>query len=160
MYLGIDLGTSGVKTLLVDEEQNIIATAHAPLRVSRLHSGWSEQNPKDWISATQDTLDEIKISHPKELSAVQGIGLSGQMHGATLLGDGDQVLRPCMLWNDTRSEVEAKLMDEEPKFRKVSGNVVFPGFTAPKVEWVKNNEASIFAKIKKYYYPRTMFASG
>ena len=84
MFIGIDIGTSGVKTLLIDETQNIVASSQAALTVSRPHFGWSEQNPDDWVQATQSTLDEIKHNHPKELSAVRGIGLSGQMHGATL----------------------------------------------------------------------------
>ena len=154
MYLGIDLGTSGVKTLLMDGVQNPIASASAPLEVSRPHKGWSEQNPAHWIDAVTKTFDQLHKAHPKELAAVVGIGLSGQMHGATLLGKSDQVLRPCMLWNDTRSHLEASRFDNNPKFRQVSGNIVFPGFTAPKVEWVKNNEPDLFKQISKVLLPK------
>ncbi|RYD84138.1 MAG: xylulokinase, partial [Sphingomonadales bacterium] len=139
MYLGLDLGTSGVKAMLIDGDQKIIGAGHGTLDVSRPHSGWSEQAPADWIRATEDAISELKASHPKELAAVKGIGLSGQMHGATLLDGSDNVLRPCMLWNDTRSFKEAAALDADPRFRKLTGNIVFPGFTAPKVEWVKNN---------------------
>ncbi|MEZ5535285.1 MAG: xylulokinase [Thiolinea sp.] len=154
MYLGIDIGTSGVKTLLIDEQQQIIAAAHSELQVSRPHSGWSEQNPADWITATANTLDELKQTHPAELAAVQGIGLSGQMHGATLIDKQDQVLRPCMLWNDTRSHAEAAALDADPLFREVSGNIVFPGFTAPKVSWVQQHEPDVFAQVHKVLLPK------
>ena len=131
MYLGIDLGTSGVKALLLDENQSIVGSAQAPLTVSRLADGWSEQNPADWISATTQALQQLGKSH--KLSAVKGIGLSGQMHGATLLDQNDKVLRPCILWNDTRSHEQAAAMDADPRFRDITGNIVFPGFTAPKL---------------------------
>ena len=153
-YLGIDLGTSGVKALMIDASQKVLASAEAPLSVSRPHSGWSEQDPADWITATKKALGSLKSSHGKELSAVTGIGLSGQMHGATLLDDRHEVLRPCMLWNDTRSHAEAADLDADPQFRKVSGNIVFPGFTAPKVEWVRRNEPETFAKTEKILLPK------
>ncbi len=154
MYLGLDLGTSGIKALIIDGDQKIIASADAPLAVSRLHTGWSEQDPAEWISAAQTTLLSLKVSHPAELAAVKGIGFSGQMHGATLLDKSDKVLRPCMLWNDTRSHAEAAELDADPKFRALSGNIVFPGFTAPKVEWVRRNEAALFAQIAKVLLPK------
>jgi xylulokinase len=154
MYLGIDLGTYGVKALLMDHAQKIVASGHGALDVSRPHHGWSEQDPADWISATEEAIGELKAKHPKELGAIKGIGLSGQMHGATLLDDRDQVLRPCILWNDTRSFAEAAALDADPRFRKITGNIVFPGFTAPKLAWVKNNEPEVFAKIAKVLLPK------
>ena len=87
MFLGIDVGTSSVKTVLMDEQQNIITSTSSELEVSRPHPSWSEQDPAHWLSATANTLDALKQSHPTELAAVQGIGLSGQMHGATLLNN-------------------------------------------------------------------------
>lgn len=154
MYLGLDLGTSGIKAMLMDADQNVIASQSSPLEVQRPHSGWSEQEPADWIAATENALDALKLSHAKELAAVRGIGFSGQMHGATLLDSSDEVLRPCMLWNDTRSHVQAAKLDAIPQFRKVSGNIVFPGFTAPKVAWVRDNEPQIFDKIAKVLLPK------
>ncbi|MEP1210010.1 MAG: xylulokinase [Rhizobiaceae bacterium] len=154
MYLGLDLGTSGVKALIIDSEQTIIASADAPLTVSRPHAGWSEQEPADWIAATEAAMASLKASHPGELAAISGIGFSGQMHGATLLDSSDKVLRPCMLWNDTRSHEEAAKLDGDPKFRALSGNIVFPGFTAPKVEWVRNNEPEIFNQTAKILLPK------
>ncbi len=154
MYLGIDLGTSSVKVLLIDAQQRVIGSATAPLDVSRPHAGWSEQDPASWIAATAAALAGLKAKHQAELAAVEGIGLSGHMHGATLLDAGDRVLRPCILWNDTRSHAEAAALDANPLFRQVSGNIVFPGFTAPKLVWVKNNEPEIFARVAKVLLPK------
>ena len=154
MYLGLDLGTSGVKAMLIDDDQKIIGSANGSLDVSRPHSGWSEQEPAHWVRATEEAVAGLKAKHPKELAAVKGIGLSGQMHGATLLDASDKVLRPCILWNDTRSYIEAAALDADPRFRKLTGNIVFPGFTAPKLAWVAKNEPEIFAKVAKVLLPK------
>ena len=153
-YLGLDLGTSGLKALLIDEEQKIIASAHAELHVSRPHQSWSEQQPQDWIKAAETAITRLKAEHGTALSNVRGIGLSGQMHGAVLLDEQDQVLRPAILWNDTRSHAQAAQLDADPQFRALTGNIVFPGFTAPKLLWVKDNEPEIFARIKKILLPK------
>lgn len=154
MYLGIDLGTSSVKALLIDSEQGIVDSASAPVDLSRPHHGWSEQDPAHWIAATEAALGELKRDHPAEMAAVRGIGLSGHMHGATLLGADDAVLRPCIMWNDVRSHAEAAALDADPRFRAITGNIVFPGFTAPKLVWVKNNEPEIFARVRKVLLPK------
>ncbi|NMG39251.1 xylulokinase [Chelativorans sp. ZYF759] len=154
MFLGIDLGTSGVKALLIDANQKVIGAGTGHLDVSRPVPGWSEQDPAHWIAATGAALDALKAQHSRELAAVKGIGLSGQMHGATLLDASDNVLRPCILWNDTRSHVEAAALDADLLFRKITGNIVFPGFTAPKLAWVRNNEPEIFAAVAKVLLPK------
>lgn len=154
MYLGLDLGTSGVKAMLIDGDQRIISSANGSLDISRPHSGWSEQEPSHWVRATEEAVAGLKAKHPKELAAVKGIGLSGQMHGATLLDADDKVLRPCILWNDTRSYVEAAALDADPKFRKLTGNIVFPGFTAPKLAWVAKHEPDVFGKVAKVLLPK------
>jgi len=154
MYLGLDLGTSGVKAMLIDGNQKIIGSANGDLDVSRPHSGWSEQDPAHWIRATEEAVAGLKAAHPKELAAVRGIGLSGQMHGATLLDADDKVLRPCILWNDTRSYHEAAALDANPRFRALTGNIVFPGFTAPKLAWVAKHEPDIFAKVRWVLLPK------
>ena len=150
MFLGLDLGTSGLKALLVDSDENIIAEANAPLQVLRPHDGWSEQTVSDWFTACEAAVRGLGV----DLSAVQSIGLSGHMHGATLIDADGAVLRPCMLWNDTRAAIEAVEMDANPIWRKVTGNIVFPGFTAPKVEWVRRHEPDTFAKIDKVLLPK------
>ncbi len=152
MYLGLDLGTSGLKGLLIGEDQSVVDEATAPLTVTRPQSGWSEQAPADWITATSDVLTELAARN--DLSAVKGIGLAGQMHGATLLDASDAVLRPCILWNDTRSHLEAAELDGDPLWRATTGNIVFPGFTAPKLAWVKTNEPDIFAKTVRVLLPK------
>lgn len=154
MYLGLDLGTSGVKAMLIDQNQKVIGSGHGALDVSRPHPGWSEQDPADWVRATQEAVAGLKSKFPAELAAVKGIGLSGHMHGATLIDARDQVLRPCILWNDTRSHAEAAALDADPRFRALTGNIVFPGFTAPKLAWVAKNEPGIFAKVAKVLLPK------
>ena len=151
-YIGIDLGTSSLKAILIDDAQTVLAEHSVPLAVSRPKSGWSEQDPDQWFKAIQTAI--ASLAGQADVSAVKGIGLSGHMHGATLLDASDNVLRPCILWNDTRSSHDAAMMDADPRFRDVSGNIVFAGFTAPKVAWVKAHEPEIFAKIAKVLLPK------
>jgi xylulokinase len=151
MYIGLDLGTSGLKGILINDRQEILGEASSPLSGARLADGWSEQDPTDWIAAAQSVMGQLAAFG---LGQVQGIGLSGHMHGATLLDKADQVLRPCILWNDTRAHAEAAAMDQRPEFRAISGNIVFPGFTAPKLAWVKNHEPEVFEKVAKVLLPK------
>ncbi|GGL65152.1 xylulokinase [Wenxinia marina] len=152
MYIGLDLGTSGLKALLIDDAQEAVAEAHAPLTVSRPHDGWSEQDPADWITACGAAMRAL--AGKADLSAVRGIGLSGHMHGATLVDAQGQVLRPCILWNDTRAHEEAAALDADPRFREITGTIVFPGFTAPKLVWVAKHEPETFAKVAKVLLPK------
>ena len=152
MYIGLDLGTSGLKGILIGEDQAVLAEATAPLTVQRPAEGWSEQAPSDWISAAETVFDRLAAQKP--LSGVRGIGLSGHMHGATLLDARDEVLRPCILWNDTRSHEEAAELDGDPMFRRLTGNIVFPGFTAPKVVWVAKHEPAIRERLAKVLLPK------
>ena len=154
MDLGIDIGTSGVKAVLVDDDGRLVGSHTAPLTVSRPHDGWSEQDPADWISANDDALAALATAHPIEMSAVRSIGLSGQMHGATLLDATDHVLRPAILWNDVRSHAEAAVLDADAVVRDRSGNAVFPGFTAPKLAWVQANEPEIFDRVATVLLPK------
>lgn len=148
-YIGIDVGTSGVKSILMDEAQNVLGEAHASLDVTRPHPGWSEQDPASWLVAVDTTLDQLARDHASAMQAVAGIGLSGHMHGAVLLGADDKPLRPCILWNDGRSAAECEALEARADFRGIGGNVVMPGFTAPKLEWVRLHEPEIFAATRK-----------
>ena len=155
-YLGVDIGTSGVKVILIDRAGNVLGEATArSVEPGRPHPGWSEQNPADWWNATLEAADKLAKAHPAEMAAVKGIGLSGHMHGATLLGKNDEVLRPCILWNDGRSAAECAEMEATlPSLRDIAGNIAMPGFTAPKIAWVRKHEPDVYAKIEKVLLPK------
>lgn len=150
MYLGLDLGTSGVKAALIDGDQTVLATGHGPLSVSNPHPGWSEQNPADWVAACRRAIAGLKAP----LDRVAGIGLSGQMHGAVCLDAAGAVLRPAILWNDGRAHAEAAAMDADPQFRAITGNIVFAGFTAPKLVWMERHEPDLFAHTARVLLPK------
>ena len=155
MYLGIDVGTSEVKAVLVDRDQHLVAVGKAPLEVQRPHPQWSEQDPDSWWRAAQSAVGQIQALHAGPLSAVRGIGLSGQMHGAVLLDDRDRVLRPCILWNDTRSAEQcAELERRAPRMRQLTGNMAMPGFTAPKLLWVARHEPKIRKRVARVLLPK------
>ena len=155
MYLGIDLGTSAVKALLVDAEGAIVDSRSAALAVSRPHPGWSEQDPDHWWQATSDAVMALGASRASQMAAVKTIGLSGQMHGLTALDAAGNVIRPAILWNDTRTAAQAARLDAEmPEFRMVGGNAVMPGFTAPKAVWMQECEPALFAAIDTILLPK------
>lgn len=155
MFIGIDVGTSGIKAVLVDENQKVLAAHTEKLTVSRPHESWSEQDPEDWWKATIKAIDKLKESHPREIGAVKGIGFSGQQHGAVLLGEKGEVLRPCILWNDTRAGTECSLFERRfPQSRQITGNIAMPGFTAPKLIWVARHEPEIFHKTRHVLLPK------
>lgn len=153
MYIGIDLGTSGVKIVLLDESQAILATVQQPLPISRPYPLWSEQNPTDWWNTIEKAMAELAAKYP--LKEVKAIGLTGQMHGATLLDKEDKVLRPAILWNDGRCAAEcAELEQLMPEARKITGNLMMSGFTAPKLKWVAKHQPELFARIGKVLLPK------
>ncbi len=155
MYLGIDLGTSAVKTVLVDDTQRVVASRSHPIETLSPLSGHSEQDPRQWIEAAFATLDALRADHPREFAAVEGIGLSGQMHGATLLDADHKPLRPCIIWNDGRAAAECRLLEERwPGLRTATGNKAMPGFTAPKLLWIAAHEPEIFAATKLVLQPK------
>lgn len=154
MYIGIDLGTSGVKTLLVDKKGKIIkeATRSYPLFIDE--NNFSEQKPKDWLEQTISALKEVIIGYEKDL---KGISFSGQMHGMVLLDENDHVIRPAILWNDQRTFKEVDFLNNEIGVKKLleeTGNIAVTGLTAPKVLWVKNNEPENFKRINKVMLPK------
>jgi len=154
MYLGIDIGTSGVKAVLIDGNGVPVASANAELSVSRPQSGWSEQPPADWVAATEAAIGALRATKARDLSGVRGIGLSGQMHGATVLDASDRPLRPAILWNDGRAAAEAAELDAQPIFRAITGNIVFPGFTAPKLVWLARHEPDVFRAMRRVLLPK------
>lgn len=154
VYLGLDLGTSGLRGIVVSEDGDVVAEAEASVSTSTPHPGWSEQEPADWVEACQKVVAQLRGQNNAAFSAVRGIGLSGHMHGATLLDRNGSVLRPCILWNDTRSAREAAELDAHSAMRSITGNIVFPGFTAPKLEWVRRHEPDVFEKTSKVLLPK------
>lgn len=153
-YVGLDLGTSGLKALLVDSNGKAIGEATSTYEVLQPHEGWCEQNPNDWIEAACQVFHQLRQSYPLELSHVRGIGISGHMHGAVLVDRDCVPLRPCILWNDVRSSSQASQLNKDIEFHKITGNIVFPGFTAPKLLWVKENEPHLFNRLHKVLLPK------
>ncbi|MBB5190478.1 xylulokinase [Silvimonas terrae] len=155
MYLGIDLGTSEVKVVLLDSRNNIVASAGTTLTVSRPHPRWSEQDPAAWWDATVDAIDKLRAAHPAQFAEVRAIGLSGQMHGAVVLDAADQVLRPAILWNDMRAADECRELTElAPDLHQIAGNLAMPGFTAPKLLWLRRHEPEVYASTATVLLPK------
>lgn len=152
MYLGIDIGTSGVKAILMDGGGEVLHQAVTPVPVSRPYPLWSEQDPADWWRATCDAVLQL----PGDLrQIVEAIGLSGQMHGATLLDRSDAPIRPAILWNDGRSAKACTTLEARvPNFRSLTGNLAMPGFTAPKLIWLAEHEPENFKRIAKVLLPK------
>lgn len=153
-FLGLDLGTSGLRGLIVNGTGVPIAEASHNYIVSNPHDGWSEQDPAEWIDACDRVMAELRANAFDAYRHIKGIGVSGHMHGAVMLDQNHQIIRPCILWNDTRASREAKLLDQADGFRDVTGNIVFPGFTAPKLLWMKHNEPENFGKIAHIMLPK------
>jgi xylulokinase len=158
-YVGIDLGTSAVKLLLMDEKGQIAKIVSKEYPLSFPKPGWSEQNPSDWYEKSMEGLKELISEVDK--SQIAGIGFGGQMHGLVVLDENDEVLRPAILWNDGRTEKQVKYFNEEigrDKISQYTGNIAFAGFTAPKILWMKENEPELFAKIAKIMLPKDYLA--
>ena len=126
MFIGLDLGTSSLKAILIDDAQTVLAEHSVALTVERPNDGWSEQDPASWCAAAVSALRALATQ--TDCSGLKGIGLAGHMHGATLIGADDAVLCPCTLWNDMCSHVQAAAMDNYPQVRAIPGNIVLPGF--------------------------------
>lgn len=155
MYLGIDLGTSGIKLLLLARDHAVVAETAVALTVSQPHPHWSEQDPAQWWQALSTGILRLHTSHAQALGQVRAIGLSGQMHGAVLLDAHGHVLRPAMLWNDGRSMAQCEQMTRDlPDIERLSGNLAMPGFTAPKLAWLRQHEPAVFARVDKVLLPK------
>ena len=154
-YIGIDLGTSAVKLLLVDEKGTILNEVSREYPLIFPHPGWSEQKPEDWWTAVRDALPELLQGF--DPTQVAGIGAGGQMHGLVILDDADQVIRPAILWNDGRTGEAVDYLNEDigrKKLSELTANIAFAGFTAPKILWIQKNEPENFARIAKIMLPK------
>lgn len=161
MYIGIDLGTSELKVVLLDDGHRVVASSAEPLATSRPHPLWSEQDPASWWAALDTTMLGLRESHPAALAGVRAIGPAGQMHGAVLLDAADAVLRPAILWNDGRSSRQCQALEAgNPKLREIAGNAAMPGFTAPKLLWVHEHEPWIFARTARVLLPKDWLRLG
>ncbi len=159
LYIGVDLGTSSVKLILVDSEGNIKNTITKEYPLYFPNDGWSEQNPSDWYEKTMEGIKELIKDADKSL--IKGISFGGQMHGLVILDKDDEVIRPAILWNDGRTVKENDYLNQvigKDKLSSYTANISFTGFTAPKILWVKNNEPENFAKIKKLMLPKDYLA--
>ena len=155
LYIGVDLGTSAVKLLLMKEDGTIenIVSKEYPLFFP--HPGWSEQKPEDWLTAVKEGIKELTANCDK--TQVAGIGAGGQMHGLVALDADDMVLRPAILWNDGRCQEETDYLNNEigkEKLTEYTGNIAFAGFTAPKILWMRNHEPELFARIARVMLPK------
>lgn len=156
-YIGIDLGTSSVKLLLMQKDGTLLSSVSKEYPVSYPKTGWSEQNPEDWLRQTLAGLAELLETKHADKSLIRGIGVGGQMHGLVALDKSDRVIRPAILWNDGRTEKETEYLNLEIGKKKLSeytGNIAFAGFTAPKILWMKKNEPDKFAAISKIMLPK------
>ena len=154
-YIGIDLGTSAVKMLLTDGNGEIVRTVSKEYPLYFPKPNWSEQNPEDWWTAVCDGINELTCGLDK--AEIKGIGVGGQMHGLVMLDENDRVLRPAILWNDTRTGKETDYLNNvigKEKLQQLTGNIAFAGFTAPKILWVKENEPDVFSKCRKICLPK------
>ena len=158
-YIGIDLGTSSVKLLLVGADGQIFNSITKEYPIFYPQSGWSEQNPEDWLKATVDGMEELLNGHSRY--EVKGVSFGGQMHGLVLLDEEDNVIRPAILWNDGRTQKQTEYLNTvigQEKLSRYIANIAFAGFTAPKILWVKENEPENFARIAKIMLPKDYLA--
>lgn len=157
LLLGLDVGTSGVKALLIDNAGKVNAEAIHGYPLLTPRPLWAEQNPRDWWDAAVKSVREVIAKSRVNPGRIAGIGLTGQMHGLVLLDKGGKVLRPCILWNDQRSAKQCSTMTERLGYKRIlrlTGNPILPGFTAPKVLWVRDHEPEIYRKIAKVLLPK------
>ena len=159
LFIGVDLGTSAVKLLLMDEEGKICKIVSREYPLYFPHPGWSEQNPEDWFNQSMEGIRELTADCDK--SQVRGISFGGQMHGLVALDKNDQVIRPAILWNDGRTGKQTDYLNQsigKDKLSRYTANIAFAGFTAPKILWMKENEPENFAKICKIMLPKDYLA--
>ena len=159
LYIGVDLGTSAVKLLLMDQDGEIkkIVSKEYPLFFP--NPGWSEQNPEDWYRQSVAGIKELTAECEK--SQIAGISFGGQMHGLVVLDEEDKVLRPAILWNDGRTDRETEYLNTvigKEKLSEYAANIAFAGFTAPKILWIKEHEPELFQQIRKIMLPKDYLA--
>ncbi|MCB0325330.1 MAG: xylulokinase, partial [Bdellovibrionales bacterium] len=156
LVLGLDIGTSGTKALLIDDTGKVVGGQTVPHPISNPHPLWSEQNPRDWWSSAVEAI-RITVAGKGVRERIKGVGLAGQMHGLVCLDAGHHVLRPALLWNDQRTQAQCDWLHEHigtDKLAAITGNRALTGFTAPKLLWVRAHEPEVFGKIAHILLPK------
>ena len=159
LYIGIDLGTSAVKLLLMGEDGTMLRTLQREYPISFPRSGWSEQNPEDWWEQTCAGVRALLEGF--DPGQVDGISFGGQMHGLVALDGEDRVIRPAILWNDGRTGEETEMLNRtvgEERLAQLTGNIAFAGFTAPKLLWMRRHEPELFGRIRRIMLPKDYLA--
>jgi xylulokinase len=155
IFLGLDIGTSAVKAVLIDGRENILASASAPIGTMRPRPSWSEQDPEEWWRAVRRIATELRSRAPAEWHALAAIGLSGQMHGTVLLDRENRIIRPAILWNDGRAVEEARILERDVRgIGEIAGVKPMAGFSAPKLLWLKRHEPDSCSKIARVLLPK------
>jgi xylulokinase len=157
LFLGLDVGTTGTKALLLDERGVTLAGATAEYPLSTPHPLWAEQDPNDWWQGAIEAIRRVCAAAGVRGDAIAAVGLSGQMHGLTLLDEADRVLRPAILWNDQRTAAQCAHITEVlglARLLELTGNPVLPGFTAPKIVWVRENEPDVYRRARRFLLPK------
>ena len=156
--MGLDIGTSGVKAILISVKGEILATNTRSYPLDTPQSGWAEQDPDDWWQATKKVIDDVLTESEIKADNLQGISFSGQMHSSVFLDENMEVIRPAILWSDTRTSKQCQeiydKVDGLSNLIKYVSNPALEGFTAPKVLWLKENEQEITKRLIKYYYQK------
>src|SRR3954449_3074188 len=148
LLLGIDLSTTGAKALLIDHDGSVVSSATTPLSLSTPHPLWSEQEPREWWTATTNSISQALATANASGDDVEAIGLTGQMHGTVLLDADGAILRPAILWNDGRAEREAQALERAiPDIGALAGVMPMAGLTAPKVRWIADHEPDLFQRV-------------
>lgn len=156
-FLGIDVSTTSSKALLIDEQGTVISVASAPHTLQTPHPLWSEQNPAEWLQAVVASIHQVLQSSNVTGEEIAAVGLTGQMHGLVLLDQNGSVLRPAILWNDQRTQAQCDEIHRrigKERFIQITGNVALPGFTAPKILWVAQNEPQVYRKVCHVLLPK------
>jgi xylulokinase len=156
-FIGLDVGTTGSKAILIDEQGRILATHTSEYPMFTPRPLWTEQNPEDWWRASCEAFRTVVLKSAVPANEIKGIGLTGQMHGLVVLNQEGQVLRPCIMWNDQRTSAQCATITKKIGFKKlmaITGNPVLPGFTAPKIQWVRDHEPKIFKQIRHILLPK------
>ena len=159
-FIGIDIGTTGAKAVLMDVNGIVVTTATNEYPMFTPQPLWAEQNPEDWWNAACKSIRNVLSKSKVNANDVKGIGLTGQMHGLVTIDSNGKVLYPCIMWNDQRTSEECKEITDKIGFKNllsITGNQVLPGFTAPKIIWLRKNKPDVYSRIRRILLPKRLY---